>query len=161
MTISVTVDDDGLKRKTARFQARYEALQTTKIEHWLTVLRDKVRMTNAFTNPTNNLQLHVWAGKAQRIGKTIIGSGGWGDYYGPILEFGVTQAKQGGWPIKPKKKGGRLRFQKGSSIIYSTGVWHPWKYGDKGSRPHWEPELNAMRSDIEADLGKSVQEAML
>ena len=59
MTISVTVDDDGLKRKTARFQARYEALQTTKIEHWLTVLRDKVRMTNAFTNPTNNLQLHV------------------------------------------------------------------------------------------------------
>ena len=46
-------------------------------------------------------------------------------------------------------------------MFYAKQVFHPWKYGDKGSRPHWEPELNAMRSDIEADLGKSVQEAML
>lgn len=170
MSIEVTVDGDRFKRKAKNFERRYNVLQKRKIEHWLIQLRDRVRLGDFFDNPTPNLQTQVWAGTAKKVGNTIEGSAGWGTGYGPILEFGVTAKNQGGWWIRPKKQrpGGsktpkekrRLHFMAGGVMRFAKEVFHPWKYGTKGSRPHWEPELNKMRSKIEKDLAATVDEAM-
>jgi hypothetical protein len=162
VSIKVTVNANRLQRVLKRDAfVRYGRLQRKKVDFWLMKLRDGVRQGNFFDNPTPNLQQRVWAGKAKGRGHEVWGSAGWGSSYGPILEEGVTPKNQAGWAILPKK-GKALRFlsQQTGKVEVRKGVWHPWKYGDKGSRPHWEPVLRKYRKEIEQDLGETLVEAM-
>ncbi len=148
-----------VKRVFSEAEKRYDRIQRRKINVWLGRLRDAIRLGSWFDNPTPNLQQNVWAGQARSVGDTIEGSAGWGNRYGPVLEFGVTPKNQGGWWIEAKAAP-LLRFQVGDRIISKKKVFHPWKHGSEGSRPHWSKLLDeqGMRGRIEKDLAATVKE---
>ena len=171
VTISGAVD---LSKKLKGADRKIRMIQGRKVELWARRLKDMVRTGNFFDDPTPNLQQRVWSGPTRKDGNDLVAQAGWGSSYGPILEFGVTPKNQGGWRISANQTRGepsgnfadikaftgrrKLRFQIGSRIVYKSSVWHPWNYGNQGSRPHWVRVLEDNRKRIEADLTATVGE---
>jgi hypothetical protein len=162
MTFTGGVKDGRLRQKLNGFERRYLIQQRRKLDMWNQRLRDTVKRGNYFKNPTPHLQNTVWADKPKRVGRLgLSAQSGWGVSYGPVLEFGVSPAKQAGWEIVANKAP-RLRWLSMDSgkIRYAKRVWHPWNHGDKGSAPHWEKALDKLRPSIRKDLAATVTEAL-
>lgn len=132
---------DGLAR-TLRGASKQAILITRRIlVIGMGQIQAAVMYGSFFDDPTGELQGALWVGKGTLNGDNVSVSAGWAHQYGPVKEFGVTPAKQGGWPIFPKYARA-LRFNVGGVIVYSKGHWHPWT--EDQMAPHWGPTLEEL-----------------
>jgi hypothetical protein len=161
-------------RETARLLGRrihmeFVILQRRVAERAVEQLRDAVKAGDyfAYAGPTmpgdqrqshGQLQRTLWASRARRMGDEVHAEAGWGERYGPVMEFGPRAKRR--WLIRAKFAK-RLRFVGlGDSgkpeIKRPKQVMHYWDR--RQLRPHWEPEIKRHWPGIQRQFDSSLPE---